>query len=77
MARGKKTAKPVDNNAEFFTALKLMEEERGIPQQFIAEKIADAISKNSTKDEKIEAIKKLGYKRSVARRIYTLYNDAE
>ncbi|MBQ2742905.1 MAG: hypothetical protein IJF32_08880 [Oscillospiraceae bacterium] len=41
------------------------------------EKIADAISKNSTKDEKIEAIKKLGYKRSVARRIYTLYNDAE
>ena len=50
MARGKKTAKPVDNNAEFFTALKLMEEERGIPQQFIAEKIADAIVVAARKD---------------------------
>ena len=42
MAKQKKTKK-VDNTAEFFTALKLMEEERGIPKEFIAQKISDAI----------------------------------
>ncbi|MBE6749593.1 MAG: transcription termination/antitermination protein NusA [Ruminococcaceae bacterium] len=36
--------------AEFFEALKLMEEERGIPQKFIAEKIAEAIVVAARKD---------------------------
>ena len=40
MAKAKKTKK-TDNTAEFFTALALMEEERGIPKEFIAEKIAE------------------------------------
>ena len=50
MARGKKTVKAQNNNNEFFEALKLMEEERGIPQQYIAEKIADAIVVAARKD---------------------------
>ena len=40
MARAKKNAKTENNNAEFFEALRLMEEEKGIPKEFIAEKIA-------------------------------------
>ncbi len=32
-----------DNNKEFFAALKIMEEERGVPQEYLAEKIANAI----------------------------------
>lgn len=50
MARAKKTAKPENNNAEFFEALKLMEAEKGIPQQQIAEKIAEAIVVAARKD---------------------------
>ncbi len=49
MARQKKTKK-TDNTAEFFAALALMEEERGIPKEFIAEKIADAIVVAARKD---------------------------
>ncbi len=49
MARQKKV-KQTDNIAEFFAALKLMEEERGIPKEFIAQKIADAIVVAARKD---------------------------
>ena len=49
MAKARK--KVVENdNSEFFEALRLMEEERGIPQKFIAEKIADAIVVAARKD---------------------------
>ncbi|MBQ2743389.1 MAG: hypothetical protein IJF32_11375, partial [Oscillospiraceae bacterium] len=41
------------------------------------EKIENAISKNSSKADEIAAIQKLGYKNSIARRIYTLYHDTE
>ena len=44
------TAKEKKDNKEFFEALRLMEEERGIPQEFIAEKIADAIVVAARKD---------------------------
>ena len=50
MARAKKVTKKENDNSEFFEALKLMEEEKGIPQQFIAEKIADAIVVAARKD---------------------------
>lgn len=50
MARAKKVTKKENDNAEFFEALRLMEEERGIPQKFIAEKIADAIVVAARKD---------------------------
>ncbi len=50
MARAKKNTNKEVNNAEFFEALRLMEEERGIPQKFIAEKIADAITVAARKD---------------------------
>lgn len=50
MARQKKTAKALNDNSEFFEALRLMEEERGIPQQFIAEKISEAIVVAARKD---------------------------
>ena len=43
MARAKKVTKKENDYGEFFEALRMMEEERGIPQKFIAEKIADAI----------------------------------
>ena len=39
MARAKKIKKDEINNAEFFAALKAMEEERGIPMEFIEEKL--------------------------------------
>ena len=39
MARAKKIKKDEVNYAEFFEALKLMAEEKGIPAEFIAEKI--------------------------------------
>ena len=49
MAR--KTVKKKENDySEFFAALAAMEEEKGIPQQFIAEKIAEAIVVASRKD---------------------------
>ncbi len=41
------------------------------------EKIESAISKNGSKAEEISAIEKLGYKNSIARRIYTLYHDTK
>lgn len=50
MARAKKVVKKEMDNGEFFEALRLMEEERGIPQKFIAEKIADAIVVAARKD---------------------------
>ena len=50
MAKTRKNAKQENNNAEFFEALRLMEEERGIPKEFIAEKIADAIVVAARKD---------------------------
>lgn len=50
MARAKKVKKDEVNYAEFFEALKLMGEEKGIPKEFIAEKIADAIVVAARKD---------------------------
>ncbi len=50
MARAKKVTKKENDYGEFFEALRLMEEERGIPQKFIAEKIADAIVVAARKD---------------------------
>ena len=50
MARVKKVTKKENDNAEFFAALREMEEEKGIPQKFIAEKIADAIVVAARKD---------------------------
>ncbi len=50
MARAKKVVKKEIDNAEFFEALRLMEEERGIPQQFIADKFAEAIVVAARKD---------------------------
>ena len=50
MAKVKMTAKEKKDNKEFFEALRLMEEERGIPMEFIAEKIADAIIVAARKD---------------------------
>lgn len=50
MARAKKSVKKEIDNSEFFEALRLMEEEKGIPQKFIAEKFADAIVVAARKD---------------------------
>ena len=50
MAGSRKASKPKNDTKEFFEALKLMEEERGIPREFIAEKIADAIVVAARKD---------------------------
>ena len=50
MARAKKVTKKENDYGEFFEALRMMEEERGIPQKFIAEKIADAIVVAARKD---------------------------
>ena len=50
MAASRKASKTKDNNREFFDALKLMEEERGIPAEFIAEKISEAIVVAARKD---------------------------
>lgn len=44
------TAKEKKDNKEFFEALKLMEEERGIPREFIADKISEAIVVAARKD---------------------------
>lgn len=46
----KKTVKSGIDNGEFFAALKLMEEEKGIPQKYIAEKFAEAIVVAARKD---------------------------
>lgn len=51
MAKAKKiTAKEKKDNKEFFEALRLMAAEREIPEQFIANKIADAIVVAARKD---------------------------
>ena len=50
MARAKKVVKKEIDNSEFFEALRLMEEEKGIPQKFIAEKFAEAIVVAARKD---------------------------
>jgi len=50
MAKAKMKAKEKKDNKEFFEALKQMEEEKGIPAEFIAEKIADAIIVAARKD---------------------------
>lgn len=50
MAKARMTAKEKKDNKEFFEALRLMEEEKGIPCEFIAEKIADAIVVAARKD---------------------------
>lgn len=50
MARTKMTAKEKKSNKEFFEALRLMEQERGIPCEFIASKISEAITVAARKD---------------------------
>lgn len=50
MAKAKITAKEKKDMKEFFEALRIMEQERGIPREFIAEKIADAITVAARKD---------------------------
>ncbi len=50
MAKQKKSQKKVNDYSEFFEALKMMEEEKGIPQEFIVEKIAEAIVVAARKD---------------------------
>ncbi len=50
MAKGKKSVKKGIDNSEFFEALRLMEEERGIPQKYIADKFAEAIVVAARKD---------------------------
>ena len=50
MAKAKITAQEKKSMKEFFEALRLMEQERGIPREFIAEKIADAITVAARKD---------------------------
>ncbi len=50
MAKGKKTVKAENDSKEFFEALRLMEEERGIPQKFIAQKFSEAIVVAARKD---------------------------
>ena len=50
MAKTKMTAKEKKDNKEFFTALRLMAQERDIPEEFIADKIAEAIVVAARKD---------------------------
>lgn len=50
MAKSKMTAKDKKDIKEFFEALRQMEEERGIPKEFFAEKIAEAIVVAARKD---------------------------
>lgn len=50
MASKRKSSKTENDNKEFFEALKSMEEERGIPKEFIAEKISEAIVVAARKD---------------------------
>ena len=50
MARAKKTESQVDMTAEIFEALKLMAEESGIPESYLAEKIRSAIIVAAKKD---------------------------
>ncbi len=50
MAKSKITAKEKKDMKEFFEALRVMEQERGIPREYIAEKIAEAITVACRKD---------------------------
>ena len=50
MAKTRMTAKEKKDNKEFFEALALMEQEKGIPKEFIADKIAEAIIVAARKD---------------------------
>ena len=50
MAKQRITAREKKDMKEFFEALRIMEQERGIPREFIAEKIAEAITVASRKD---------------------------
>ena len=50
MARVKMTAKEKKDNKEFFAALRLMEQEKGVPCEFIADKFAEAITTAAKKD---------------------------
>lgn len=50
MAKQKITAKEKKEMKEFFEALNLMEEERGIPKEYIVEKISEAITVAARKD---------------------------
>lgn len=50
MARVKMTAKERKDNKEFFAALRLMEQEKGVPCEFIAEKFSEAITVAARKD---------------------------
>lgn len=50
MARAKMTAKEKKNNKELFEAIRFMEQEKGVPSEFIAEKIAEAITVAARKD---------------------------
>jgi len=50
MARAKMTAKEKRDNKELFEAIRFMEQEKGVPCEFIAEKIAEAITVAARKD---------------------------
>lgn len=50
MATRRKAVKAQNDNSEFFEALRLMEEEKGIPVKFIADKISEAIIVAARKD---------------------------
>lgn len=50
MARTKMTAKEKKDNKELFEALRFMEQEKGVPCEFIADKIAEAITVAARKD---------------------------
>ena len=50
MAKIKLTAKEKKDNKEFFEALRQMEQERGIPVEFLVEKVSEAIIVTARKD---------------------------
>lgn len=50
MAKAKMTAKEKKDNKELFEAIRFMEQEKGVPGEFIAEKISDAITTAARKD---------------------------
>ncbi len=50
MAKAKLTAKEKKEMKEFFESLAMMEEEKGIPKEFIAQKISEAITVAARKD---------------------------
>ncbi len=50
MARARMTAKEKKDNKELFAALRFMEQEKGVPCEFIADKIAEAITVAARKD---------------------------